>query len=185
MENIDTWIKGFKRSGDSIWFEKIFRNYMPKIYRFFYFKTQDRQVSEELANEVFVKVFINLPRTNLNSRSFSVWIYKIAGNTLIDHYRKVKKIKDDIPFEEQALKISDTDLFIENSSILRTEMGFDNPGLIRGLSKLTPLQKEVLLLKFVEDLDYRSIAGITGKKQSALRGIIFRALSSLKDEMKK
>ncbi|MBN2072654.1 MAG: RNA polymerase sigma factor [Actinobacteria bacterium] len=184
MENIDTYLKEFKRSGDNAWFEKIFNLYMPKIFRFLYFRTLDRQAAEDLVSEVFIKVYVNLPHVKLNKATFNAWIYKIAGNTFIDYYRKVKKMKDDIPIDEYNAAIPDTELFIRNSTSLKKEMVFGNPNLLRGLSNLTPLQKDVLFLKFVEDLDYGTIAEITGKRKSTLRGIIFRALSGLKDEIK-
>jgi DNA-directed RNA polymerase specialized sigma24 family protein len=60
MDNIDKYLINYRKSGDKVWFEKIYYDFMPKIYNFFYFKTMDKQISEDLASEVFLKAYKNL-----------------------------------------------------------------------------------------------------------------------------
>ena len=76
----------------------------------------------------------------------------------------------------------DEDILMKNSSLLRKELGFSNISLINALNKLTGLQRDIVLLKFLEDMDYDTIASIFGKRVSTIRGIIFRALTKLKEE---
>jgi len=87
MENIADYLKNYKKSKDTKWFEKIYDLMLPKIYRFYYLKTFSRELSEDLTSEVFIRVYSNLGKTDLNERSFMAWIYKIANNLLIDHFR--------------------------------------------------------------------------------------------------
>jgi len=71
---------------------------------------------------------------------------------------------------------------MKSSSLLRKELGFSNISLLNALNKLTGLQRDIILLKFLEDMDYDTIASIFGKRASTIRGIIFRALTKLKEE---
>jgi len=188
MDNINIYLKKYKKSGDKIWFEKIYQHFMPKIYRYFYFKVLDKQMAEDLTSELFIKVYKNLMTANLNSRAFRAWIYKIAKNLLIDFYRKTGKDKEEaLQFEgfedKENSDLVEDNFFIKNSSIIEKELGFQNCKLIEAMNKLTKLQRDVLLLKFIEDFDYKTIADIFEKKQLTIRGILFRALAKLKSEI--
>jgi RNA polymerase sigma-70 factor (ECF subfamily) len=184
MANINLYLKNFKKSGDNIWFEKIYLEFLPGIYRFFYLKLLDKQLSEDLTSEVFIRVYKNLQKTNLNEKTLSAWIYKIAYNLLIDHYRKKTGNIKELSIEEVYDSLIDENELLNNSSILKKELGFENLKLLKSMSGLTKLQKDVIMLKFVENFDYATIANILGKKQSTVRGILFRAITKLKNDIK-
>lgn len=183
MESIRKYINNYKKSGDKKWFILIYQKMMPRIYRFYYFKTMDRELSEDLVSEVFIRVYINLRKTNLNERSFMVWIYRIANNLLIDHFRKNTDTTESLDPVLNQLKISDEEFFKKNSSLFRKEFSFKNTKLAAALGRLTVLQKDVLLLRFIENMDYSTIAGIFNKSKGTIRGIIFRAMEALRKEM--
>jgi len=183
MENINLYLKNFRKSGDKGWFEKIYKYFMPKIYRFFYIKTLNKQLSEDLTSEVFIRVYKNFKKFHLNVNTFQAWIYRIAKNILIDHFRKKKKDIIESEIADDSIELIEDEYLIKNSTALKKELGFENYKLIDAMNKLTKLQKDVLLLKFVENFDYKTIADIYSKKQLTIRGIIFRALSKLKSEM--
>ena len=98
MDDINSFLTQYRRTGEKKWFEKIYYFFMPKIYNYFYYRTADKQISEDLASEVFLKVYRNLQTKKFNSKSFSVWIYKIAKNQLIDHFRKTKMKRKYVPY---------------------------------------------------------------------------------------
>jgi RNA polymerase sigma-70 factor, ECF subfamily len=182
MKYIEEYLKNYNKSKDTKWFEKIYNLMMPKIYRFYYLKTFSRELSEDLTSEVFIKVYLNLNKTDLNKKSFMAWIYKITNNLLIDHFRKNKDRGLQVELEEDSIKMVDEDILMKNSILLRKELGFANISLINALNKLTGLQRDIVLLKFLEDMDYDTIASIFGKRVSTIRGIIFRALTKLREE---
>ena len=182
MKNIADYLKNYKKSKDTNWFEGIYNIMMPKIYRFYYLKTFNRELSEDLTSEVFIRVYSNIDKTDLNERSFMAWIYRIANNLLIDHFRKNKDSELQVELEEDSIKMFDEDILMKNSSLLQRELGFSNISLLSALNKLTGLQKDIILLKFLEDMDYDTIASIFGKRVPTIRGIIFRALTKLKEE---
>ena len=191
MREIDSFLIQYRRTGEKIWFEKIYYYFMPKIYNYFYFRTSDRQMSEDLASEVFMKVYNGLQTKKFNSRSFNVWIYTIARNQLIDYFRKNKKEQAEMFLTDwqdddnlQNNSLADDNFIINNSTMLKKEFAFENIRLIKAMEKLTQLQKNVLLLIFVMDFGYEGVADIMKKKQSTIRGIVFRAVSILKNEIR-
>jgi RNA polymerase sigma-70 factor (ECF subfamily) len=191
MDNIDKYLINYRKSGNKIWFEKIYYHYLLKIYNFFYFKTMDEQISEDLTSEVFLKVYKNLQDKEFNSKSFNVWIYKIASNQLIDYFRKIKTDRERTFLTDwneqdniQDSSLLENDFFIKNSMLMKKELGFENHKLVEAMCKLTTLQKNIVIFIFVMDFDYKTIANILGKSQSTIRGILFRAINILKSEIK-
>lgn len=190
MAEIDLYLKRYKETLDKIWFEKIYIFYMPKIYSYFYYKLYDKHLAEDLANEVFIKVFKNMGIKNFNSRNFKVWIYKVAKNNFIDYLRKTKKYRENEinlnRFKDEIdMYYVEKDSFIKNSSFIKKEFGIKNAGLLKAMNKLTSLQQDVVTLFFLEEFDHLTIARVYGKSQSTIRGIIMRALNTLREEMKK
>ena len=191
MNDIDKYLINYRKSSDKIWFEKIYYHYLLKIYNFFYFKTMDEQISEDLTSEVFLKIYKNLQDKEFNSKSFNVWIYKIASNQLIDYFRKIKTDRERTFLTDwneqdniQDSSLLENDFFIKNSMLMKKELGFENHKLVEAMCKLTTLQKNIVILIFVMDFDYKTIANILGKSQSTIRGILFRAINILKSEIK-
>lgn len=188
MINIDLCLKNYRKTGDNVWFEKIYNDFAPRIFSFFYYKVFDRQLAEDLTSEVFIKVYKNLKTQKIKSKVFKVWIYKIAKNHFIDHYRKNKKYKDKIIITDRLESIIDDklieyDFFKKNSALIKKEFGFENYRLIDAMNSLTKLQKDVIILVFLENYDFKTIASIYGKSQSTIRGTLMRAINVLKTEL--
>ena len=160
------------------------------MLNFFYFRTFDKHISEDLASEVFIKVFLNTRKNLFNNKSFNSWIFKTATNQLIDYLRKIKKEteniflmdwQDEIDFENYNLW--DSNYLVRNSIFLKKELAFENKNLADSLENLTNLQKNVILMMFVMDFDYKMISDVLGKSQSTVRGIVFRAINAIKNEL--
>ena len=193
-KELDYYIKSFKKTGDNSAYEKIYRYYFAKIYRFALLNISDHQAAEDIAIDVFYKVYSHLRQINLDYAAFKAWIYRIARNLVIDFYRKHSS-KSDISLqqyiEETHAGECEAEVFTENdfgennifpcASDLSEEEGFSNPALLKGLEKLPEIQKQVIILRYVEELDYRSIGKIIGKSEISVRAIKFRAISKLKE----
>ena len=190
MDEISSSLLNYYRYGDRKYFEKVYLFYMPKMLNFFYFRTFDKHISEDLASEVFIKVFLNTRKNLFNNKSFNSWIFKTATNQLIDYLRKIKKEtenifimdwQDEIDFENYNLW--DSNYLVRNSIFLKKELAFENKNLADSLENLTNLQKNVILMMFVMDFDYKMISDVLGKSQSTVRGIVFRAINAIKNEL--
>jgi RNA polymerase sigma-70 factor (ECF subfamily) len=182
-------IKNFKKNGDKLSYEKIYRHYMPKIYRYVFLKLRDKHTSEDITSEVFIRVFKNLRIVNLNAVTFKIWLYKISRNILIDFYRAKNRQSGEISIDDfelsDDLKSDLNNKLITEDPINDNSLDFENPNLIEAIAELPELQREVITLRYTEELNYRVIGKIINKNEIAVRAIKFRALVNLKDKMEK
>src|SRR5512136_1892925 len=84
------------KAGEAEAFGHLYEIYLDRIYRYIYFRVTDEQTAEDLISQVFTKAWENLDRYQPNGRPFIAWLYTIAHNTVIDHYRTRK---DTVPIE--------------------------------------------------------------------------------------
>ncbi|MCG9479845.1 MAG: sigma-70 family RNA polymerase sigma factor [Actinomycetia bacterium] len=182
MDNLDLYLRQYRKSNDRIWFEKIYNRFMPQLFRYCYYRTGSKQEAEDLCSELALRAYNNLGRKKFNSRQFFGWLYRVARNLLIDYYRKQGRSAVQSPPDKEQVSSENSGL-IDNSPYLSIELGIKNEKLFKAMSRLTDLQREVVILKFIEDFDYKLISRITGKRQNTLRGIVFRALDGLKRYM--
>ncbi len=131
MDNIADYLKNYKKSKDTKWFEGMYNIMMPKIYRFYYLKTFNRELSEDLTSEVFIRVYSNIDKTDLNERSFMAWIYKIANNLLIDHFRKNKDKGLQVELEDDSVITLE-----EVQEVVNTDLSKGISGQIARVSKM-------------------------------------------------
>lgn len=183
MSSIEDYIREYRKTGDRKWFALIYEETMPRIYRYFYFKTMRRELSEDLTSEVFIRVYRNLIKTNLDGKAFISWTYRIAHNLLVDHFRKEKRLQQPAREFSDNTRVSDEEVLKQESSFLKKELDLQRPELLSAMDVLTGLQKDAIMLRFVEDMDYAAIAGILGKNRGTVRGIVFRAVEKIRKEM--
>lgn len=161
---------------DKNWFEfvHIYREWLPKILRFFYLRTANKAVAEDLTQSAFLKAWRSFSENSRISFSSS-WIYSIARNVLIDFWRKKKEVVfgDSSDIEE----IFDLNVDVERAADIKRAIG----KIQKAVNLLNDEQKEIILLKFFEGLSNEEIGQITGKSQTAIRSLQYRALMSLKN----
>jgi len=173
--------------GDSAAFAEIYDFYVVKIYRFIYLKTSSREIAEDLTSDTFLKCwkYIQKKKNEGNSKNIiknnnlGPFLYKIARNLVIDYYRKKKDLLVEIDeAEKYAIADDKQDLL---SQITRKQ---DIEELRLALSSLKDEYQEILILRYVEDLDMKEIAEITGRSEGALRVQIHRATKALEKVMR-
>ena len=159
------------RSGDSDAFAFFYDKYVKSIYRFIYIKVSTKQVAEDLTQDVFLKVWQHLVDKK-NVRSFQAFIFRVARNTVVDHYRSSKQ---ELPLDYMPESVE-----IVEELILSVEKNMDAELLLKDIAKLKSEYQEVLLLRYVEDMSIDDIAHVMAKNKNNIRVIIHRALSKLK-----
>ena len=154
--------------------------YIDQIFRFVYFKVGDKEEANDLTSAVFLKTW-NYIQTNSveETKTLRALIYKIARTTIIDHYRKnsnFHKISIDGE-DEDAIDIKD-----EKQDIARqTEINSDF-SLVEGKMKdLKDEYREVIILKFIDELSIKEISSVIGKPKNNVRVLIHRALKALRE----
>ena len=164
------------QKGDAESFGIIYEIFAERIYRYIYLKTSSREEAEDLTQQVFVRAWEALPQFEFKKNPFSSWLYSIARNLITDFYRKKKP--DFSLDSENALEMPDN-LDLTERLIIQDEIR----QVFEAINQLPLEQKDLLLLRFVDDLSYDEIASIMNKSPLTLRVIQHRALKRLKELM--
>ncbi|MFQ5867615.1 MAG: RNA polymerase sigma factor [bacterium] len=150
------------------------KEFYPVVFRYFYYRTKVKEDAEDLASEVFVRLVGSI---KTQKGDFTAWLFRIARNLLIDYYRKRGRLKE--TSLEQMGNESLPDFHRYDKDTLHAE------DIKKMLSFLTDEQREVITLKFLEGYSNEEIAQIMNKSAGAVKALQFRALSALRDILKK
>ena len=146
------------------------------VFRYIYYRISDQQYAEDMTNEVFVRMISRLPSYVDQGRPVLAWLYSIAHNLVIDHYRS-RNGTEDMPLEE---RLAGTE---GNDPAGLTEEHLAQECLVSAMQKLTEDQRQVVQLKFIEDREIGEVAAILGKSERAIRSLQHRALAALNRAM--
>jgi len=159
--------------GDAAAFGALYDRYVEAVYRYVFYRVRNDADAEDLVSDVFMRALRAIPRYEPRV-AFLAWLYRIARNAVID---RARRSRTQISFED-ALAHPGVDQVVEpDASILALS---DKVAVRGALAKLTPLQQEVIVLRFVEGYSTHEIADLVGKREGTVRGIQFRALEALR-----
>ena len=150
-----------------------------KIYGFIYSKVLDRDITDDIFQDTFIKVIKTLKGNSYNEEGkFLPWVMRIAHNLVIDSFRKNKKMPMFRETEEFSIFsiMSDNNPNIE-SKIITEQVEND---LIRLLNELPKDQKEVVEMRMYQDLSFKEIAELTGVSINTALGRMRYALMNLR-----
>ncbi len=165
------------QGGDHDAFSELYDLFIDPIYRYVYFRVNERDV-EDIVENVFLKVWQFLHKYEHKKNTwFSSWIYRVAHNLVVDYYRKAKTREYD------ELNQDFVDDRREHSPIRNTENALDNTILKEAISTLKKSYQDVVVYKFINDLTNEEIASIMSKSEGSIRILQFRALKALKEEL--
>ena len=152
-------------------FAELYNAYVDKIYKYIYYKVGNAPDAEDLCEQVFLKAWEAIGRYTWCGYPFSSWLYKLAHNIVVDHYRTRR---DTTPLSE--VSVSSPEL-VDPENMLRKML--DVAELREAIGQLTGEQRQVIALKFVEGYENVEIAQMMNKKEGAIRALQYRALRSL------
>lgn len=166
------------KNGRTEAFGKLYLKYLDAIFRYLYFRlNQNEELAEDLCETVFLKALKHLPDFDENKGTFKAWLYAVARNSVNDYYRQ----KPTVSLSQNPDLIADGPNREEN--LLQEKE--DQNDLKEALNLLTDEQKQVLTLKYIEEMPYEEIAKILNKREDAVRAVSHRALKRLKKILKK
>jgi RNA polymerase sigma-70 factor (ECF subfamily) len=154
--------------------EQIYDDFAAKIYSYIYHRTGDVTLAEDLAGDVFVRMIEAISQGRPWNTSLQGWLYRIAHNLIIDHYRRQTK-RDGPELDERFMASENPTMTFEglfHSNQLKVAMRF-----------LTEEQQQVVALKFGEGLSNTEVADVMGKTEGAIKALQHRALASLRNIM--
>jgi RNA polymerase sigma-70 factor (ECF subfamily) len=150
----------------------LYEKYYPKIYNYAFMQLGDVHTAEDLASDVMLKMIESINSYKFRGLPFGAWVFRIARNRLIDLHRRRKRR-------------GEVDLSETLSTALANPQALAERALERGqlqiaLKHLTDEQRQVIVLKFIEGYDNRSVGKIMGRSEGAIKSLQHRALGALR-----
>ena len=159
--------------GESDAFGILYDRYIGKIYRFIYYKTFVKETAEDITSDVFHKAFERIHSYNSTKGTFSAWMYRIARNSVIDHYRTQKQ---NIPIDDVF------DLHTENRTVEEHDAITTLARVKEYMKTLPSRQREIITLRLWEELSYKQIAEIIGGTEDSAKMAFSRAIRELREQ---
>lgn len=167
--------------GDNRAFDLLLQRNQSKLYSYIIFVVRDRDIADDIFQETFVKVITKLhQRKYATTGKFSAWLMRIAHNIIMDWYREQRAEKIVEPTEDNDLSnLSGNDLLDTN-----VENQFVNDQVLRDVRKmmnmLPPSQREVVFMRFYQEMSFKEIAEATGVSINTSLGRMRYAILNLR-----
>ncbi len=159
------------RGGDRQAFAQLYDRHVDAVYRYAFYRVRTDAEANDVTSEVFHRALLAMPRYEPR-RPFLAFLYTIARNVVVDRARRARP---QAPFEDAIAHPSDAPGPEENAIRL------DEARRLRAaIVRLTPLQQEIVILRFLEERTTEEVAQLVGKPASTIRGIQMRALAALR-----
>ena len=171
-------------SGDAAAWEEIVQRYHRRIYSVCYRFAGDAENAQDLTQEVFIKIYRTLNTYDSGKGAFMTWVTTITRNLLVDHFRKSKGDRitdslDSVPEHEDAQPLSEqiADRGVSpDGAVQRRETG---EMVHLALQKLSPELREAVILRDLQDMDYREIATALRVPEGTVKSRINRGRAEL------
>ncbi len=156
-------------------FGRLYEAYADRVYRYLIFRTQDAHTAEDLSAETFIKAFQNIGRYRVGQTPFGAWLFRIAHNVLIDHWRARARRKT-IAWETMEPIASSTASDEFAQVFTRAELEW-------GVAQLTDLQQQVIALRFSGGCSIAETAHTLQRSQEAIKDAQHKALVALRKHL--
>lgn len=174
---------GRLRSRDKEAFIRAYDENVSEINRFVYFKISKREEADDLTSMIFLKAWNHVQNKTLeDAKTLRALFYKIARNVIIDYYRE-NSGRTAISLDDEDHKVDVADDSVDTAASLDIDADLS---LIK--SKLPLLKdeyRELIIMRFVNDLSLEEIADISGKSRGNVRVLLHRALNALRELVEK
>src|SRR5579884_1489578 len=162
---------------DAAW-EELVKLHTRRVYAICYRFTGSDSEAQDLTQEVFLRVFKNLKSFRAGEGSFTVWLTRLTRNLLIDHYRRTKLDRNTDSIEDQIGVLEE-----KTATLARTDgmlASREASELLQGaLQKLSPELRETVILRDIEELEYREIAQVLNVPEGTVKSRLNRGRAEL------
>ncbi|MBZ5566224.1 MAG: sigma-70 family RNA polymerase sigma factor [Acidobacteriia bacterium] len=151
-------------AGDAVAWEEIVQRFNRRIYNICYRFTGSQHDAEDLAQEVFIKIYRTLKSYDTDKGAFMTWVATLTRNLLVDHFRKSKQdrvtdsMDEPITAEQDSISVAERLEDVGPSPDARLQTRETQEMVHKALQKLSPELREAVILRDLQDLDYREIA---------------------------
>ena len=163
--------------GESRAFEEFYGLYVKKIYRFIYYRINSKQDAHDLTSETFCRAWQSAAQGS-KIENLKAFIYRIAHNLVVDFY--AQKPKAPLELNEELRET----LPEENGLEKRMAINSDVEQVKKAIGELPDSYREVLIMRFLDELSISEISQALGKSKNNVYVLIHRALKAIKEELK-
>lgn len=175
------------KAGDQSAFEYLVQKYRRPMVSFMYRMARNSAAAEDLAQEVFLRVYRSR-ETYEASAKFTTWLYRIATNLAVNHARDTRHERPEVQVSLDepdgdtgtTLEIPDATLNAEQSMVRQERM----MAIRQKVEALPEQQRLAVIMHKYQQMDYRQIAEILKKSESATKSLLFRAYETLREQLK-
>jgi len=175
------------KTGDQSAFDYLVQKYRRPMISYMYRMARNAAAAEDLAQEVFLRVYRS--RENYEaSAKFTTWLYRIATNLAVNHARDTRHERPEVtvsldePDEETGttLELPDGNMTAEQAMVRRERM----LAIRRTVEALPEQQRLAVIMHKYQQMDYKQIAEVLKKSESATKSLLFRAYETLREQLK-
>src|SRR5918911_1013640 len=164
------------QAGDREALEELYLHHFDRIYSYLHMSVGNRHDAEDLTMKTFLRMLESINRFRWQSVPFSAWLFRIAHNLAMDHFRAARRWQpeEEVPEPEDRQEASAEDAAMES---------IGQASMLELIDSLSPDQRDVLTLKFVFNFSNGETASILGKTEGAVKSLQHRALASLQKQL--
>ncbi|AWG26704.1 RNA polymerase sigma factor [Flavobacterium kingsejongi] len=166
-------------AGNETALSTLIERHQSKIYGFIYSKVSDRDITDDIFQDTFIKVIKTLKSNSYNEEGkFLPWVMRISHNLVVDYFRKTKKM----PLYRETEEFSIFSIMSDDSPNIENRMisGQVESDLKKLIEELPQDQKEVLIMRIYQDLSFKEISELTGVSINTALGRMRYALMNLR-----
>ena len=164
--------------GDPDAFGDLYENHAPAIFRYLYSHLDNQMDAEDLTGEVSLKAWRSLPKYSERGVPFLAFLFRIARNILVDHYRKNNHLENKDPLEMDGFS---EELTLEPLEMVGNQI--EHQKILHILNRLRRDYQSVLTLRFISELSPEETALVMNRSVGAIRVLQHRALAVLREEI--
>lgn len=161
-------------------FAQIYEANSAPIYRFVLFKVREREVAQDITQNVFLRVWSAMESYDERGLPITAWLYIIARNLCFDYFKKLRDAR--LPLQDGA----EIEIWDETQDTSRMAVDRERyQELALAVARLSQNEQEVLVMRHMDGKSYGEIGVILGKSEEALRATHMRAIKRLRKELRK
>lgn len=153
---------------------QLYERHYQGVFRYLAYRTGDLHAAEDLTGDVFLKMVQALPGYRITAATFRAWLFQIARNISIDHFRRNRVVQVEIQEQLPA---------IEEHPESAAERQITAERLQRAVAQLGEEQRDVVLMRFVEGMGVAEVAVALHKSEDAIKGLQRRGLIALREHL--
>jgi RNA polymerase sigma-70 factor (ECF subfamily) len=175
-DHAETWqYVRLAQTGDGEAFGKLYDRYVDMVFRFIYFRVNDRALAEDFTSETFLRALRRISTISYQGRDIGAWFITIARNIVLDHLKSAR----------HRLEMTTADTLESKEHVGSTEdavLGvLQSERLMQAVAQLGDEQRECVMLRFVHGLSVNETAQVMGKNDGAIKALQHRAVRKLAD----